>query len=69
MFLALLFVKDQVPQEVDSEEEVVCRRCVGEGKEAGLCRREADCGAVSVKDSANSGGALRLGCPFSVFCN
>lgn len=61
VFLALLVVKDQVRQEVDAEKEVVCRRRVGEGKEAGLCRREVDCGTVSVKASANSGGALRPG--------
>ena len=67
LFPSLLFVEDQVPWEVGSEKAVVYRRCMGEGKETGLCRRESYCGAVSVKASANSRGALRTGCPFRIF--
>ena len=67
LFPSLLFVEDQVPWEVGSEKAVVYRRCMGEGKETGLCRRESYCGAVSVKASANSWGALRTGCPFRIF--
>ena len=67
VFPSLLFVEDQVPWEVGSEKAVVSRRGMGEGKETGLFRRESHCGAVSVKASANSRGALRTGCPFRVF--
>jgi len=67
VFPSLLFVEDQVPWEVGSEKAVVSRRGMGEGKETGLYRRESHCGAVSVKASANSRGALRTGCPFRVF--
>ena len=67
VFPSLLFVEDQVPWEVGSEKAVVYRRGMGEGKETGLYRWESHCGAVSVKASANSRGALRTGCPFRVF--
>lgn len=51
--------------EVVSEKVVVYRRCMGEGNETGLYRRESHCGAILVKTSANSRGALRPGCPYS----